>query len=59
MAAFKRRIDEEKGKQEELTFFRQSFRYLLATSDEQVDIKSWTISWFDVEFEEIVGVGGL
>jgi len=59
MATFKKRIDEKKGDQEELIFFSQSFRYLLTASGQQVDIKPWTISPFDVEFAEVIGVGGL
>lgn len=50
MAAFKRRIDEKRGEQEELNFFEQGFQYLLATtSGQQLDyFKPWTISRFDV-----------
>ena len=60
MAAFKRRIDEKRGEQEELTFFEQGFQYLLATSGQHVDyFKPWTISRFDVKFGEIIGVGAL
>ena len=59
MVTFKRRIDEKNGGKEELSFYRQSFRYLLTASGQQVDIKPWTISPFDVEFGEIIGAGGL
>lgn len=59
MATIKRRMDEKKGGREELTFYSQSFRYLLTASGQQVDIKPWTISPFDVEFGEIIGGGGL
>ena len=58
MAAIKRRIDENRGEKEELIFFRQSYQYLFATHH-QVDIKPWTIGRLEVEFDEIVGVGGL
>ncbi|KAF8811047.1 kinase-like protein [Phlegmacium glaucopus] len=58
MATFRRRIDEKKGEEEELNFFSQSFRYLSTASGRQVDIKPWTISPFDVEFGEVIGVGG-
>ena len=59
MATFKRRIDEKKGEKEELSFYMQSFRYLLTASGHQVDIKPWTISSFDVEFGDVIGGGGL
>lgn len=59
IATFKRRLDENKGEQEELMFFKQGLRYLLAASGQQVDINPWTVSWFDVDFREIIGAGGL
>ena len=59
MVTFKRRIEENKGKQEELAFFNQSLQYLSTTTGQYVDLKPWTISPFDVELEEAIGMGGL
>ena len=59
MATFKRRIEENKGKQEELAFFNQSLRYLSTATGQQVNLKPWTITPFDVELGEIIGRGGL
>ena len=61
MATLKRRINENTGEQEELelTFFKQSLRYLSTASGRQVDLQPWTISTWDVEFGEAIGGGGL
>jgi hypothetical protein len=59
MVTFKRRIDENKGGQEELAFFKRGLRYLLTTSGQPVELKPWTISRYDVEFGEVLGAGGL
>ncbi|KAF8956482.1 kinase-like domain-containing protein [Flammula alnicola] len=59
MATLRRRLEERRGDQEELRFMIHSLRYLMTMSGQQVDIKPWTITSFDVEFGPLIGAGGL
>ncbi|CAA7270611.1 unnamed protein product [Cyclocybe aegerita] len=58
MVSLHRRIEEKQGEKEDLQFFTHSLRCLTRVSGQQVDIKPWTISPYDVEFGPLIGSGG-
>lgn len=59
MASLQRHIDEHIGGDRERQFFSHSLRYLSTNSGQQVELKPWMVTSFDVEFGPLIGSGGL
>jgi len=59
MVSLQRRLDHVSDGDREQQFFSHTLRYLITTSGHQVEMESWMITSYEVEFGPRVGSGGL
>lgn len=59
LASLKKRSNERSTGDRERQFYLHSLEYLSMTSGILVELDSWTITRFDVDFGPIIGAGGL
>jgi hypothetical protein len=59
MVSLQRRLDHISDGDQERQFFSHALRYLITTSGRQVEMESWMITSYEVEFGPRIGSGGL
>jgi len=59
MVSLQRRLDHVSDGDRERQFFSHTLRYLITTSGRQVEMESWMITSYEVEFGPRIGSGGL
>jgi hypothetical protein len=59
MVSLQRRLGHVSDGDRERQFFSHALRYLITTSGRQVEMESWMITSYEVEFGPRVGSGGL
>jgi hypothetical protein len=59
IASLHRRLTQHLGGDRERAFFTHSLQLLTTVSGHQIDISSWTITSYEVEFVRKIGYGGL
>ncbi|KAF9530207.1 kinase-like domain-containing protein [Crepidotus variabilis] len=58
MATLQKMIEKENDNPREVEFFKKSLTYLRTTSGQVVDMQPWTVTSVEVEFGELIGIGG-
>jgi hypothetical protein len=59
MVSLHRHLAQQHGVDRERAFFTHSLQLLTTVSGKQVDLSSWTITSYEVEFKRQIGYGGL
>jgi hypothetical protein len=59
MVSLQRRLDNVSDGDQEWQFFSHALRYLTTASGRQVEMESWMITSYEVEFGRRIGSGGL
>ena len=59
MISLQRRLDNVSDGDQERQFFSHALRYLTTASGRQVEMESWMITSYEVEFGRRIGSGGL
>ena len=59
MVSIQRRLDNLSDGDQERQFFSHALRYLTTASGRQVEMESWMITSYEVEFGHRIGSGGL
>ena len=59
MASLHKRLAQQPRADRDHAFFTHSLQLLKTFSGRQVELKSWTVTSFDVEFSQQIGFGGL
>ena len=59
MVSLQRRLDNISDGNQERQFFSHALRYLTTASGRQVEMESWMITSYEVEFGSRIGSGGL
>jgi hypothetical protein len=59
MVSLQRRLDNFSDGDQERQFFSHALRYLITASGRQVEMESWMITSYEVEFGRRIGSGGL
>ena len=59
MVSIQRRLDNLSDGDQERQFFSHALRYLTTASGRQVEMESWMITSYEVEFGRRIGFGGL
>lgn len=59
MATIQRRLDDKLDSDRERQFFSHSLMYMSQTRGMQLEMQSWTVTRHEVDFERIIGSGGL
>jgi hypothetical protein len=59
MVSLQRRLDCLSDSDQERQFFSHTLRYLTTASGRQVEMESWMITSYEVEFGRQIGTGGL
>jgi hypothetical protein len=59
MASLQKQLEQCFGRDRDHDFFTHVFHYLSVTSGRHVQLESWTITPYEVEFEQEIGSGGL
>ena len=59
MVSLQRRLDHVSDGDREQQFFSHALRHLITTSGRQVEMESWMITSYEVEFGPRIGSGGL
>lgn len=59
MVSLHRHLAQKSLDEPERRFFSTSLRYLSTSSGRQVQVESWMVTSYDVEFGPQIGVGGL
>jgi hypothetical protein len=59
MVTLQRRLDHGSDGDRERQFFSRTLEYLTTISGNQVDIKDWTVTSYEVDFGPQIGSGGL
>lgn len=59
VVCLQRRLDSRWDGERERQFFRHTQRYLASCTGNQIDVESWMITSYEVDFGPKIGVGGL
>lgn len=59
LVSLQKRLDDRSDGDRERQFFSHSLNYLSTASGCQVQIEDWMVTWFEVEFSQEIGSGGL
>lgn len=59
IVSLQRHIEQRMGGAREQQFFSHSLEYLTTSSGRQIQMESWMVTTYDVEFGHEIGSGGL